>query len=117
MAPPGGRSSEHESGAIKHFMTEERGPRGGSRAARVAEIFVCGLLPGALIGAHLAGLLFFLNPALPWRAAPVARAIGWYAAELGLFSLALHLPLLAAGRSFAGRLLPWTLTAAFALAA
>jgi hypothetical protein len=48
----------------------------------------------------------------------VFRAISWYALELGLFSLALHLALLGARRRRrARRLLPWTLTAAFALAA
>ncbi len=78
---------------------------GGARLRRTAETLLCGFLPGALIGAHVAGLLFFLNPALPWRALPVVRALGWYAA---------HLPLIAARRLRARRLLPWTLTAAFA---
>jgi hypothetical protein len=90
---------------------------GGARRRRAAETLLCGFLPGALIGAHVGGLLFFLNPALPWRAMPVLRAIAWYAAELGLFGIALHLPLLAARRLRVRRLLPWTLTAAFALAA
>jgi Type I phosphodiesterase / nucleotide pyrophosphatase len=90
---------------------------GAGRFRRVAEFLGCGFLPGALLGAHLGGLLFFLNPALPWRVTPVFRAISWYAAELGLFSLALHLPLLARPRSRIRRLLPWTLTGAFALAA
>jgi Type I phosphodiesterase / nucleotide pyrophosphatase len=88
-----------------------------AQVRRTAETLVCGFLPGALVGAQLAGLLFFLNPALPWRVTPVFRAISWYALELGLFSLALHLPLLAARRRRARRLLPWTLTAALALAA
>jgi hypothetical protein len=96
-------------------------PDARNRAAagrQVVAVLLCGFLPGALIGAQLAGLLFFLNPALPWRLWPVARAVGWYAAELGLFSLALHLPLLAGtGRWRAPRLLPWTLTAALALSA
>ena len=89
----------------------------GERRRPTAETLLCGFLPGALLGAHVAGLLFFLNPALPWRATPVIRAIAWYAAELGLFGIALHLPLLAAKRLRARRLLPWTLTGAFALAA
>jgi hypothetical protein len=83
----------------------------------VAKALLCAFLPGALVGIHLAGLLFFLNPALPWRVTPVFRAVSWYAVELGLFGLALHLPWLGARRPLASRLLPWTLTAAFALAA
>jgi len=93
------------------------GKPGGARRRRIVETLVCGFLPGALVGAHLGGLLFFLNPGLPWRTTPVFRAVSWYAMELGLFSLALHLPLLAARRWRARRLLPWTLTTAFALAA
>jgi Type I phosphodiesterase / nucleotide pyrophosphatase len=87
------------------------------RGWRTAQALVCGFLPGALVGIHLGGLLFFLNPALPWRTTPVFRAVSWYAMVLGAFSLALHLPVLAAPRARPGRLLPWTLTAAFALAA
>jgi hypothetical protein len=100
---------------------EERRGNAGRRAAasrRIGGVLVCGFLPGALVGAHLAGLLFFLNPALPWRVWPVARAMVWYAGELGLFSLAAHLPLFVGARwRQAPRLLPWTLTAALALAA
>jgi hypothetical protein len=95
-------------------------PAPATRAAtvwRISETLVCGFLPGALVGAHLAGLLFFLNPALPWSAMPVFRAVSWYAMELGLFSVALHLPLLAMRRPRVRRVLPWTLTAAFGLAA
>jgi hypothetical protein len=88
----------------------------GARHRRIAEILVCGFLPGALVGAHLGGLLFFLNPALPWRTTPVLRAVSWYALELGVLGIALHLPLLATRRARPYRLLPWTLTIAFALA-
>jgi hypothetical protein len=90
---------------------------GEVRSRGVAKALLCGFLPGALVGIHLAGLLFFLNPALPWRATPVFRALSWYAVELGLFCLALHLPWLGARRPRTSRFLPWTLTAAFALAA
>ncbi|MBV8199302.1 MAG: alkaline phosphatase family protein, partial [Acidobacteria bacterium] len=58
-----------------------------------------------------------MNPALPWRTTPVFRAISWYALELGLFGIALTLPVLAMRRARPGRLLPWSLTVAFALAA
>jgi hypothetical protein len=88
------------------------GGTGADRAAGRGGVLLRGFLPGALAGAQIAELLFFLNPALPWRVTPVLRAIVWYAGELGLASLVLHLPLLANGwRHRARRLLPWTLTA------
>jgi hypothetical protein len=90
---------------------------GEVRPGGVAKALLCGFLPGALVGIHLAGLLFFLNPALPWRATPVFRAVSWYALELGLFGLVLHLPWLRARHPRTSRFLPWTLTAGFALAA
>ena len=89
----------------------------GARTRGLAALLACAFLPGALVGAHLAGLLFFLNPAVPWRAGYLLRAVAWYAAELGLFSIVLHLPWLGALRRHAGRVLPWTLTAALATAA
>ncbi|HVR09370.1 MAG TPA: alkaline phosphatase family protein [Thermoanaerobaculia bacterium] len=89
----------------------------GARRRRIAELLVCGFLPGALVGAHLAGLLFFLNPALPWRPAPVFKAICWYALELGVLGIVLHLPLAARRRPRPRRLLPWSLTIALTLAA
>lgn len=99
-------------------MSAGRGfPAAAGSGWRTVQTLVCGFLPGALVGAHLAGLLFFLNPGLPWRTMPVFRAIAWYAMVVGVFSLALHLPLLAARRVRPGRLLPWTLTTGFALAA
>src|ERR1700688_1667784 len=84
-----------------------------AQVRRITETLVCGFLPGALVGAHLAGLLFILNTALPWSAMPVFRAVCWYALELGLSSVALRLPLLAVRRPRARRVLPWTLTASF----
>jgi Type I phosphodiesterase / nucleotide pyrophosphatase len=88
------------------------------RLSGLGETLLCGFLPGALLGAHLAGLLFFLNPALPWRLGPVSRAVIWYGAELGLASMVLHLPLLGSRHRWRGRrLLPWTLTAVLGLAA
>ncbi len=87
-------------------------PAGRVQPVRRGEVLLCGLLPGALAGAQVAELLFYLNPALPWRATPVLRAVAWYGGELGLATVLLHLPLLARGWSrLAPRLLPWTLTA------
>jgi hypothetical protein len=79
----------------------------GSRA-RVA---AAALLPGVLAGAHLAGLLFFLNPELPFGLAPLLRGTLAYGALLGAASLALHLPVLLRRRPTA-RFLPWSLAVA-----
>lgn len=81
----------------------------GRRPASRWDIVAAGALPGVLGGAHLAGLLFFLNPHLPFSAATVTRAVLYYAFLLGLVSLALHLPLTWRSRQRARRLLPWSL--------
>ena len=39
------------------------------------DILAAGIAPGALAGVQLAGLIFFLNPGLPFRPAPV-RGLG-----------------------------------------
>lgn len=69
------------------------------------------VLPGALAGAHVAGLLFFLNPSLPFRLVPLLRAVLAYAALLGGVSLLVHLPWLSQARRRAPRFLPWSLAA------
>jgi hypothetical protein len=69
------------------------------------------VLPGVLAGAHLAGLLFFLNPALPFRLVPLGRGVLAYGALLGGASLLLHLPWLRRRRRGAARFLPWSLAA------
>jgi hypothetical protein len=76
-----------------------------------------GCAPGALLGTHLAGLIFFLNPGLPFSPGPVLRGILLYGALLGLVGLALHLPFTWKRPRRARRFLPWGLTAALAGAA
>ena len=76
-----------------------------------------GLAPGALIGVHLAGLIFFLNPRLPFALRPVLRGVVAYGALIGLIGLALHLPFTWGRPRRAGRILPWSLTLALAAAA
>jgi hypothetical protein len=76
-----------------------------------------GFAPGALVGVHLAGLIFFLNPGLPFAFRPVLRGVVVYGALLGLVSLALHLPWTWRRPRRARRILPWSLTAALAAAA
>jgi hypothetical protein len=91
------------------------GGRGRFRAA--LELLACGLLPGALLGTQLAGLIFFLNPGLPFNPVSVARGFGLYAGMLGGATLLASLPWLWRRPQLARRLLPWTLTVALAAAA
>lgn len=76
-----------------------------------------GFAPGALTGVHLAGLIFFLNPGLPFTPVPVLRGIAVYGALGGLVSLLLHLPFTWGRPRRARRVLPWALTVALVLSA
>lgn len=73
--------------------------------------------PGFLLGVHLGGLLFFLNPELPFALPPVARAALLYGALGALASAAVLAPFTLGRPQRAFRLLPWGLAAALALAA
>lgn len=76
-----------------------------------------GWLPGALLAVHLSGLIFFLNPDLPFRAGSVLELALRCSLLFGTVS-ALSVAALARGRpSRAWRLLPWALTLALAVAA
>lgn len=86
----------------------------GVRLPGRLEGLAAGFAPGALVGVHLAGLIFFLNPGLPFAAAPVLRGILLYGTLLGLAGLALHLPLTWGRPRRARRVLPWALSAALA---
>jgi hypothetical protein len=76
-----------------------------------------GIAPGALAGVQLAGLIFFLNPRLPFAFTPVLRGCLIYGALLGGVSLALHLPFTWGRPRRARRVLPWSFTLALALSA
>ncbi len=93
-------------------------PKRSSRSPRGDVIsLLLGALPGALVGAYAAGLLFFINPELSLTATPVLRGVALYG---GLFGAASSLlSLLVAGRAVdrARALLPWSLTAALAVVA
>ncbi|HVT15851.1 MAG TPA: alkaline phosphatase family protein [Thermoanaerobaculia bacterium] len=91
--------------------------RDGARPGAALQVLAAGALPGVLAGAQLAGLIFFLNPDLPFAAATVLRGIGLYGGMLGLAGALIHLPLLWGRPGRAGRLLPWTITLALAAAA
>lgn len=76
-----------------------------------------GWLPGALLAVHLAGLIFFLNPELPFRPGLVLELAGRCTLFFGTGS-ALAVAFLARGRpGRAWRLLPWALTVALTAAA
>ncbi|MEA2563743.1 MAG: hypothetical protein QOH06_5247 [Acidobacteriota bacterium] len=77
---------------------------------------LAGLAPGILLGTHIAGLIFFLNPHLPFAPGPVARGVLVYGGIVGLASLVLHLTL-TRQPARARRWLPWALTLALATAA
>jgi hypothetical protein len=76
------------------------------------DVLAAGLAPGALAGTQLAGLIFFLNPALPFRPVPVLRGILIYGGLIGLAGLLLHLPFTWGRPRRALRWLPWALTIA-----
>lgn len=80
-------------------------------------VFAAGFLPGALFGTHLAGLLFFLNPELPFGALPLLRGVLLYGGLLGLMTLLLSWPFLRRRPGRARRWLPWGLTLALGSAA
>jgi hypothetical protein len=98
------------------------------RSQRLLSSLAIGFLPGALFGLHLAGLVFFLNPDLPFEPLSVLRGMAYYGGLLGLASLILHALGLAAWGLWhrlsmaeihraAVRLFPWSLSLALALAA
>jgi hypothetical protein len=86
-------------------------------ARRWIETLAAGLAPGALLGTHVAGLIFFLNPHLPFTPGPLVRGVLLYGGLVGLASLVLHLPFTARHPRRARRWLPWALTIALATAA
>ncbi len=74
-------------------------------------------LPGLLAGIQIAGLLFFLNPDLPFASAPLLRAGLLYGGLLGLAS-SVVLTLFTWRRPHrARRALPWLITSVLAVAA
>ena len=96
----------------------ERAERAVARAApRRSIALAAALLPGLLAGAHLAALLFFLNPELPFGVGLLARGGLLYGPLVAAAWSLPHLPLVARAPRRMLRLLPWELTAVFAAAA
>lgn len=75
------------------------------------------LVPGLLLGIHLGGLLFFLNPHLPFTAGAVARGALGYGILGSLVGAALLVPWVWNQPRRARRLLPWWITGALVVAA
>lgn len=75
-----------------------------------------GFVPGALAGTQLAGLLFFLNPQLPFDPLPVFRGVLAYGTLLGAISLLATLPFIWGRAGKALRWLPVGLTLVLAAA-
>lgn len=82
-----------------------------------AAVAAAAFLPGALVGTHVGGLIFFLNPELPFGVAPLARGIVVYAVLVGVVGAAVSLPWLWGRPGRSRRWLPWGLTLALAAAA
>lgn len=74
-------------------------------------------LPGLLAGAQISGLVFFLNPQVPFSIAPLLRGSLLFGTILGLLSAAFLTPITMRKPGRAARLLPWTVTAVLAIAA
>jgi hypothetical protein len=98
-------------------LSETARPARRSRRPSWLDVAGTGFLPGFLAGIQIGGLLFFLNPGLPFAPGPVARAALLYGLLLGAVSLALSLPWTWGRPRRARRLLPWGLSLALAFAA
>lgn len=79
---------------------------------RVGATLLACFFPGALLGTQLAGLLFFLNPHLPFETVPVLRGVVFYGCVLGGCGLPFLLLLCRGRRARCFRLLPSWLTGA-----
>ena len=90
-------------------------PAGRFLAERLAPLVV--FLPGFLLGVQLGGLLFFLNPDLPFEPGPVARAAAFYGVLVGLPIGLATLPFVRKRPRRALRILPWGVSVALALSA
>ncbi len=75
-----------------------------------------GFLIGALAGTQVTGLIFFLNPHLPFDSLSVLRGVGFYSTLLGGISLLVSLPFAVWRRGSYRRWLPIGLTIVLATA-
>ncbi|MFQ5349001.1 MAG: alkaline phosphatase family protein, partial [Thermoanaerobaculia bacterium] len=81
------------------------------------EVLGLGFLPGLMAGIHLSGLLFFLNPDLPFGLWSLTRGSLVFGALFGCVSMAILAPFTWRRPQRARRVLPWAMTAVLAAAA
>jgi hypothetical protein len=81
------------------------------------QTLACAFLPGVLAGIQMAGLLFFLNPDLPFATGPLVRTILAYGTIWGFFGAALLLPFTWGRNDLARAVLPWSLVLVLVLGA
>ncbi len=74
-------------------------------------------LPGAMVGVQMAGLLFFLNPDLPFATAPLLRGILIFGTLWGLVGMAVLLPFTWDRPALGRAILPWAIVAVLAASA
>lgn len=86
-------------------------------AARFLAALVAAFLPGFLAGTQIAGLLFFLNPNLPFSPLPLIRAILIYGTSVASATTLILLPWCLRRPRLVQRLLPWALSVVLAGAA
>ncbi|HKI86499.1 MAG TPA: alkaline phosphatase family protein [Thermoanaerobaculia bacterium] len=86
-------------------------------AARFLTALAAAFVPGFLAGTQIAGLLFFLNPGLPFSPLPLIRAILIYGTLVASATTLILLPWSLRRPRSVQRLLPWALSAVLAGAA
>ena len=74
-------------------------------------------VPGLLAGIHVTGLLFFLNPHLPFHPGPVFRTSAYYGLLGALSTMAVLIPISWRAPERSRRLLPWCMATVFGGAA
>jgi hypothetical protein len=98
-------------------LTSDRSEPPERRLHPVASALLAGFVPGLVAGTQIAGLLFFLNPDLPFSAFPLVRSIAVFGLLLGLVSTALLAPWSWLRRGLTARILPWALSVVLGAAA
>ena len=98
-------------------QTKRLSTGGTQRGLALVRALGLSLLPGLLLGSHVAGLLFFLNPRVAFTPFGVGRAMLLYGTLLGALGTALQAPWLWRRPERSARWLPWSLTLALFLGA
>jgi len=95
-------------------MSRSPSTAAGASCRRSTRALLLASLPGWLAGSLLTGLLFFLNPGLPFRAQAVARGALHYGVALALLAALLLGTLCRLREDRVERALPWALTVVLA---